>query len=132
MPLVIGSMLKGLVYIFFLRNVSDAMKGSILDICQFVVALGIGKYLGSIYCQGKVKRAGYKSLVDKMVTKLAGWKSVVTQWLGGSLSQNLFWERWICILCSTHKSQKWSAKTLKKCKGILFCAVQQSIGKSVL
>lgn len=61
--------------IFFSRNVSMELRNDLSSRSGFSLAEGIGRYLGSLPYVGRNKRSRYKTIIDKMQNKLAGWKS---------------------------------------------------------
>lgn len=74
-------MLRKLVF-FFSRNFEARKRESILNTCHFAAALGIGKYLGSIYCPGKLKKTGHKNMIEKMAAKLSEWNATYLSMAG--------------------------------------------------
>lgn len=61
--------------VFFSRNVESSRREELLCKSGFSAASGLGRYLGAIPCVGRSKKDSYKDIVQRMSSKLAGWKS---------------------------------------------------------
>lgn len=79
--LVKNSMCSNLIT-FFSRNVGEQLREDISHANGFSLSTGIGKYLGSIPMYGYIKRDGYKTVIEKMQSKLLGWNSLCLSMAG--------------------------------------------------
>lgn len=59
----------------FSNNVAHVVIDNIIGRGGFLVANGIGKYLGALCPNGKGKKKSLKGILDRMGNKLAGWKA---------------------------------------------------------
>lgn len=62
-------------YFFFSKNVIPIVRYEIMLISGFNHSEGLGKYLGALPNHGKVKRKNFKNIVEKMNSRLPGWKA---------------------------------------------------------
>lgn len=61
--------------VFFSMNVATNIRDSFISRSGFSPASGLGKYLGALPFHGKAKRSNFKGVIQRMNSKLAGWKS---------------------------------------------------------
>ena len=61
--------------IFFLKRVSNSLAKTICNMLGFIKTLDLGKYLGAQVLHGRVDRYTFKSTIEKIKSKLSGWKS---------------------------------------------------------
>ncbi|KAL6512245.1 hypothetical protein OROHE_019857 [Orobanche hederae] len=60
---------------FFSNPGSPALKREICEILGFAQTSNLGRYLGVNLAHGKLKAEDFKDLTDRIVARLAGWKS---------------------------------------------------------
>lgn len=60
--------------VFFSPNVKQGLLDQTIQCSGFAQAPGLGKYLGSLPHQGKLKKGRFKGVIEKMTFELAGWK----------------------------------------------------------
>lgn len=68
--------------IFFSKNMNPNVRYSIVERSGFTLADGIGRYLGALFPNGRRKKNNFKGIINRMGSKLAGWKAQCLSMVG--------------------------------------------------